>query len=92
MTSTPNLATETSAPHRRTGVRARPRCPSRVLLYLVLALAGIIFVFPFYFMVVGALAGGPDHHPGRPRSPPVGWTLENFALIDERVPIFCGRC
>jgi multiple sugar transport system permease protein len=86
MTSTPNLATETSAPHRRTGVRARPRCPSRVLLYLVLALAGIIFIFPFYFMVVGAFQENPTTIPSD-LVPTGGWTLENFSMINERVDL-----
>ena len=44
----------------------RTRTPARIALYVLLALAAIVFVFPFYFMIVGALQEDPDHHPGRP--------------------------
>ena len=64
----------------------RTRTPARIALYALLALAAIAFVFPFYFMIVGALQEDPTTTPAG-LLPTDGWTLENFALIDERVPL-----
>ncbi|APX31887.1 sugar ABC transporter permease [Brachybacterium sp. P6-10-X1] len=64
----------------------RTRTPARIMLYVLLALAAVAFVFPFYFMIVGALQEDPTTTPAG-MFPIGGWTLENFALIDERVPL-----
>ena len=64
----------------------RTRTPARIALYVLLALAAIVFVFPFYFMIVGALQEDPTTTPSG-LLPTGGWTLENFALINERVPL-----
>lgn len=62
------------------------RTSAKVLLYVVLGLAAICFLFPFYFMIVGALQENPTSTPSA-LVPTGGWTLENFAAINERVDL-----
>jgi multiple sugar transport system permease protein len=54
--------------------------------YLLLGLAALVFAFPFYFMVVGALQASPTNTPGE-LFPIQGWTLDNFAAIDARIDL-----
>ncbi len=62
------------------------RTPARILLYVLLGLAAIGFLFPFYFMIVGALQENPTTTPSA-LVPTGGWTLGNFGAINERIDL-----
>ncbi|MGP9695034.1 carbohydrate ABC transporter permease [Brachybacterium sp. AOP25-B2-12] len=62
------------------------RTSTKVLLYVLLGLAAIGFLFPFYFMIVGALQENPTSTPSA-LVPSGGWTLGNFTTINERVDL-----
>jgi multiple sugar transport system permease protein len=62
---------------RRTGAVARQ---------VLLAVAALVFAFPFYFMVVGAFQENPTNTPDR-LVPTSGWTTQNFAQIDARIDL-----
>lgn len=62
------------------------RTSTKVLLYVLLGLAAIGFLFPFYYMIVGALQENPTSTPSA-LVPTGGWTLENFTTINERVDL-----
>jgi multiple sugar transport system permease protein len=53
---------------------------------VVLALGALLFLFPFYYMVVGSLQREPDTSVGG-AFPTGGFTLDNFAQINERVDL-----
>ncbi|MEO7587110.1 MAG: carbohydrate ABC transporter permease [Arachnia sp.] len=58
----------------------------RVLLYVALAVAALVFIFPFYFMVIGAFQENPTNDPSS-LFPVGGWTTGNFSDINSRVPL-----
>lgn len=58
----------------------------RVLLYVALAVAALVFIFPFYFMVIGAFQENPTNDPSS-LFPVGGWTTRNFSDINSRVPL-----
>lgn len=58
----------------------------RAWLYLLLTLAALVFVFPFYFMVVGAFQVNPTNTPTS-LFPTGGWTTGNFADINARIDL-----
>ena len=60
------------------------RSPKQTALSLVLALMALVFVAPFAFMVVGAFQENPTNTLGS-LFPSGGWTLNNFARIDEAI-------
>ena len=62
---------------RRTGAVARQ---------VLLAVAALVFAFPFYFIVVGAFQENPTNTPDR-LVPTSGWTTQNFAQIDARIDL-----
>jgi multiple sugar transport system permease protein len=51
---------------------------------LMLALGGVVFLFPFYYMVVGSLQAHPDTSV-KGAFPTGGFTFHNYAQIDSRV-------
>jgi multiple sugar transport system permease protein len=53
---------------------------------VLLAVAALVFAFPFYFMVVGAFQENPTNTPDR-LVPTSGWTTDNFAQIDSRIDL-----
>ena len=53
----------------------------------VLALGALVFLFPFYYMVVGSLQAEPDTSV-RGAFPTGGLTFENYSQINERVDLF----
>lgn len=55
-----------------------------VLRHVLMAIAALIFVFPFYFMVVGAFQRNPTNTPSS-LLPSSGWTLDNFTAINSRI-------
>jgi multiple sugar transport system permease protein len=52
----------------------------------VLVLGAMVFLFPFYYMLVGSLQAESDTSVGG-AFPAGGWTLENYAAINERVDL-----
>ena len=83
-TATPVETTPTQTPPkpRRDGKRRIGSIASTV----VLALGALLFLFPFYYMVVGSLQREPDTSVGG-AFPTGGFTLDNFAQINERVDL-----
>jgi multiple sugar transport system permease protein len=53
---------------------------------VVLVLGAVAFLFPFYYMLVGSLQAESDTSV-RGAFPTGGWTLENYAEINERVDL-----
>lgn len=64
----------------------RRRRAGTVARQVLLAVAALVFAFPFYFMVVGAFQENPTNTPDR-LVPTAGWTTENFAAIDSRIDL-----
>jgi multiple sugar transport system permease protein len=59
---------------------------NRIPRYLVLFGGALLFVFPFYYMLVSSLQEEPDTSL-RGAFPTGGFTLDNYAAIDERVDL-----
>jgi multiple sugar transport system permease protein len=72
--------TRTAAGHRR--------AVGRVAGFLALCLGASLFIFPFYYMVVGALQAEPDPNIAGAFPSPNELSLTNFNRINERVPLF----
>ncbi|SLM96668.1 N-Acetyl-D-glucosamine ABC transport system, permease protein 2 [Brachybacterium faecium] len=73
----------------RTPSRSRSgthRKTSQLGLYLVLGLFALAFVFPFWFMAVGAFQANPTNSP-TDLLPTGGWTLQNFVDINARLDL-----
>lgn len=64
----------------------RRRTRLSVLRYPLLAVAALVFAFPFYFMVVGAFQESPTNTPDQ-LVPTSGWTTQNFVAIDSRIDL-----
>jgi multiple sugar transport system permease protein len=64
----------------------RGRRAGSVARQVLLAVAALVFAFPFYFMVVGAFQENPTNSPDR-LVPTSGWTTQNFAQIDARIDL-----
>ena len=54
--------------------------------YVVLALGAVVFLFPFYYMVVGSFQAKSDTSIGG-AFPIGGWTLHNYQQINSRVDL-----
>jgi multiple sugar transport system permease protein len=86
--------TATLTPVEDTPTPATPPKPQRdgrrrigsIASSVVLALGALLFLFPFYYMVVGSLQKEPDTSVGG-AFPSGGFTLDNFAQINERVDL-----
>jgi ABC-type glycerol-3-phosphate transport system permease component len=70
------------------GPRRRRRwTPGRVLSMVVLALGALVFLFPFWYMVIGALQAEPDPTVGGAFPSPDNLTLNNLREINARVDL-----
>ncbi|MCD4525720.1 carbohydrate ABC transporter permease [Nocardioides sp. cx-173] len=78
----PDARTTEAAPET-TGERSRGRT---ILRHLVLYAGALVFLFPFYYMVVGSLQKEPDTSLGG-AFPTGGFTLDNYTQINERVDL-----
>jgi len=56
----------------------------------VLALGALVFLFPFYYMVIGSLQAEPDPTVAGAFPHPSNLTLDNFAAINERISLLTG--
>lgn len=72
---------------KKGGVRFGRRALGRVLGFLVLCLGAFAFIFPFYYMVAGALQPEPDPGISGAFPNPGELSLANFQAINERVPL-----
>ncbi|MFU8946668.1 carbohydrate ABC transporter permease [Mycetocola zhadangensis] len=61
-----------------------------VLRSIVLALGAVVFLFPFYYMVIGSLQTAPDTSLGGIFPNPGNITGENYVNINERINLFTG--
>ncbi|MET1052393.1 MAG: carbohydrate ABC transporter permease [Mycetocola sp.] len=61
-----------------------------ILRAIVLALGALVFLFPFYYMVVGSLQAAPDTSLGGVFPNPATFTGDNYVAINERVNLFSG--
>ncbi len=73
--------------HRVPGQLSRGQA---ILRGVVLALGALIFLFPFYYMVVGSLQTTPDTSLGGVFPNPATFTGDNYVAINERVNLFSG--
>lgn len=56
-----------------------------ILRYVVLSIGAIVFLFPFYYMVIGSLQKDPDPTPAGAFPNPGNLTFDNFIAINERL-------
>ena len=62
----------------------------KVLRYVLLALGALVFLFPFYYMIVGSLQASPDTSIAGAFPDPGNITGENYVNINERVNLIQG--
>ncbi|GAA1758903.1 carbohydrate ABC transporter permease [Agromyces humatus] len=60
------------------------------LRYLLLAVGALVFLFPFYYMIVGSLQTAPDPTIAGAFPNPANVTGENYVAINERVNLLQG--
>ncbi len=58
--------------------------------WIVLAAGALVFLFPFYYMVVGSLQTKPDPTPAGAFPNPANITLQNYVEINERISLLSG--
>jgi multiple sugar transport system permease protein len=63
---------------------------SKVALYVVLTLGALVFLFPFYYMVVASLQTDVDPSVGGAFPDPANITLDNYVAINERIDLARG--
>ncbi|KQQ07673.1 carbohydrate ABC transporter permease [Rathayibacter sp. Leaf296] len=61
-----------------------------VLRGVVLGLGAIVFLFPFYYMVVGSLQTDPDPTLAGAVPSPANLTLDNYVNVNERISLLTG--
>jgi multiple sugar transport system permease protein len=86
--SAPDAATEPTISARRPKDRGQgPRARvSAVAQATVLGLGALLFLFPFYYMIVGSLQAKPDPTPAGV-IPHAALTLDNYRQIDARIDL-----
>ncbi len=70
--------------------RRHPGRVAKILSYVVLGLGALVFLFPFYYMVVGSLQREPDTTLAGAFPNPSNITLENYADINGRIGLVQG--
>ncbi|SMH48880.1 carbohydrate ABC transporter membrane protein 2, CUT1 family [Rathayibacter oskolensis] len=73
--------------------RRRPVGTSRFQVILrgtVLGLGAIVFLFPFYYMVIGSLQTDPDPTLAGALPEPGNLTLDNYVNVNERISLLTG--
>lgn len=77
-----------AAPERRTR-RRRSRRPA-IFRAVVLTIGAVVFLFPFYYMIVGSLQTDPDTTIAGAFPHPGNLTLANYAAINSRIGLLTG--
>ncbi|GAA1984137.1 carbohydrate ABC transporter permease [Microbacterium pumilum] len=83
----------TQAQAEKSSARAERRHPGRIgsiLRYVVLGIGALVFLFPFYYMVIGSLQLAPDTTLAGAFPHPANITLANYAEINERIGLAQG--
>jgi len=70
--------------------RGHPGRGGRIARWIVLALGALVFLFPFYYMVIGSLQTKPDPTPAGAFPNPANITLQNYVQINERISLLSG--
>ena len=70
--------------------RGHPGRIASVLRYVLLGLGALVFLFPFYYMVVGSLQREPDTTLAGAFPNPSNITLENYVDINGRIGLVQG--
>jgi multiple sugar transport system permease protein len=84
------MTTTVAAPRSSTVTADKPvrhGSVARMLGMVALVVGAIVFLFPFYYMVVGALQREPQSDIAGAFPNPANLTLDNFAAINERVDL-----
>jgi ABC-type glycerol-3-phosphate transport system permease component len=63
-----------------------PMTPAHLLRYLILAIAALSFIYPFYWMIAASLT--PEAHIGESGGLPPALTLDNYTGMIEKIPIW----
>jgi multiple sugar transport system permease protein len=69
------------------GLWKRRRTLGRALGFAILCLGAIAFIFPFYYMVIGALQTNPDTSISGAFPDPSKLSLANFQAMTEQIPL-----
>ncbi len=91
-TASQKLAPATMATPRQAR-RRRPSGMSRfqvILRGVVLGLGALVFLFPFYYMIVGSLQTDPDPSLAGALPSPGNLTVENYTNVNERINLLSG--
>ena len=75
---------------RRPPERGHPGRTAIILRYVVLGIGALVFLFPFYYMVIGSLQLDPDTTLAGAFPHPSNITLDNYADINERIGLVQG--
>ena len=70
--------------------RGHPGRTARIVRWVVLAIGALVFLFPFYYMVIGSLQTKPDTTPAGAFPNPANITFENYVEINERISLLSG--
>ncbi|MET0735391.1 MAG: carbohydrate ABC transporter permease [Microbacterium sp.] len=70
--------------------RARPGLAGSIVRYVLLGLGALVFLFPFYYMVIGSLQLDPDTTLAGAFPHPGNITVDNYAAINERIGLVQG--
>ncbi len=74
------------APRRR----RHPGRTGRIVRWILLAVGALVFLFPFYYMVIGSLQTEPDPTPAGAFPNPANITGQNYVEINERISLLSG--
>ncbi|WP_404431625.1 carbohydrate ABC transporter permease [Microbacterium lacus] len=88
ITRTDSLENESAdaAPRRR----GHPGRSAAIIRWIVLAAGALLFLFPFYYMIIGSLQTRPDPTPAGAFPNPANITLQNYVQINERINLVTG--
>jgi multiple sugar transport system permease protein len=70
--------------------RGHPGRGGRIARWIVLAIGALVFLFPFYYMVIGSLQTEPDTSPAGAFPNPANITVQNYVQINERISLLSG--
>ena len=70
--------------------RGHPGRIANILRYVVLGIGALVFLFPFYYMVIGSLQLAPDTTLAGAFPHPSNITLDNYVDINERIGLVQG--
>jgi len=88
-TDTVAMVTERRASRRSRNPNTAGR-GRKALLYIVLALGAFVFLFPFYYMLVGSLQTTVDPSVAGVFPNPANLTVDNYVAINERINLARG--